>query len=349
MPHEPINLLELDPYIAIQQPLAAKGDERFKQLLAWAQLSPSPHNTQPWKWFVKEDVVRLYADYSRRLEVCDPDARELVIGCGSSLEHYLLRLGLDNEPINIELLPDRNQPELLAQIVIGRGKPYAHHPDLVDAMQRRRTNRTVYHGNPMPEETRAQLKQACAEFDVQALWVSQPSIRASLVELIMGSDRVQMASTAFRKELSQWMRVGKSTGTDGIPTSLLGQHGVAAYVAPLVVRTFDVGAMQAAADSKLTEGSPDIVVLTTKSDATDSWLATGRALARFTLGAMAVGRYSAYMNQPCEVPASRKQLANLLQTNGFPQLVIRMGLASPVERAPRRPVVDVLRGMTEPQ
>ena len=349
MPHKPANLLELDPYVATQRPLTPSGDDRLKQMLAWAQLSPSPHNTQPWKWFVQDGVVRLYADYSRRLEVCDPDARELVIGCGASLEHYLLRLGLDNEPVDIELMPDRNQPELLAQIVVGRGKPYAQRPDLVAAMQLRRTNRTAYHGDPMLEDAWISLKQACAEFGVQTLRVSQSSIRASLVKLIMDSDREQMASAAFRKELSQWMRVGKSAGTDGIPTKLLGQHGVAAYVAPLVVRTFDVGAMQAAADSKLTEGSPDIAVLTTKSDTTDSWLATGRALARFTLGAMAAGQYSAYMNQPCEVPASRKQLANLLQANGFPQLVIRLGSANPVDRAPRMPVVDVLRGMTEPQ
>jgi hypothetical protein len=33
MPHEPTNLLELDPYTASQQPLTSSGDERLKQML----------------------------------------------------------------------------------------------------------------------------------------------------------------------------------------------------------------------------------------------------------------------------------------------------------------------------
>ncbi|MCD8504938.1 MAG: hypothetical protein LRY53_07515 [Burkholderiaceae bacterium] len=340
MAHEPVNSLELDPYIATQYPLASTGDQRLKEMLAWALLSPSPHNTQPWRWSVQNGVVRLYADYSRRLAVCDPDARELIIGCGSSLEHYLLRVGLDGDPVRVDLLPDASQPELLAQVVVGQGEPYARCPDLVDAMQLRRTNRTAYHGDPITRDLRVLLDQACAEFDVQTFWISQPAIRSLLVDLIMKADREQMALPAFRKELSQWMHAKKSKV--GIPTDLLGQHGLAAYVAPLIVRTFDVGATQAAADSKLTEGSPDIVVLSSSTDTPAAWIQTGRALAHLTLMAMAAGRYSAYMNQPCELPRSRQQLADLIQSDGFPQLIIRLGLASPVRRAPRMPVGDVL-------
>lgn len=345
MATETTTSLALDPYIATQRPIVSRGDQRLKEMLAWALLSPSPHNTQPWRWSVKDGVVRLYADYSKQLSVCDPDARELIIGCGSSLEHYLLRLGVDGDAVTINLLPDTSKPDLLAEIAVGQGKPYDRREDLVDAMQLRRTNRTAYHGEPMNAELRASLNQACSEFGVQAVWVDAASTRSALVDLIMQSDRQQMASPAFRKELSQWMRISgfaRSTHHDGIPTDLLGQHGIAAYVAPLIVRTFDVGAMQAAADRKLTEGSPDIVALTTTADTTAAWLATGRALARFTLTAMAAGRYSAYMNQPCEVPISRKKLANLLQTEGSPELIIRLGLAKPVQRTPRITVAEVL-------
>jgi nitroreductase len=338
------DVLNLDPYEAIQLPVAGLGDARLRELLAWAILSPSPHNTQPWAWSVRDNVLELRGDYSRQLTVSDPDGRELIISCGSALEHLLLRIGLDGDAVRVDLTPDATDPHLFARVTVGEGAPYPNHPALVDAMQMRRTNRTSYHGDPMPDHLREQLTAACAEFGITAHWIRDDATRAALVDLIMTSDREQMKSSDFRHELSHWMRPKGSHSEDGMEADLLGQEGVAAYVAPLVVRTFDIGKMQAAADSKLTEGSPDIVVLTSEADDTAARMATGRGLARLVLTAMAEGRYSAYMNQPCEVPASRIRLAQLIGTDGHPQLVVRLGLADPVHRALRMPVAEVLAG-----
>lgn len=335
------NVLNLDPYQAIDEALPPSGDERLTALLAWALLSPSPHNTQPWLWSVASGAIDLHADYSRQLTVSDPHGRELTIGCGSSLEHLLLRLGQEDFPVSLETFPDVTQPRHLARVTTGSGDGYPRHDDLVGAMGVRRTNRTAYHGDPMDATLRAALEDACKEFGVTVTWVQDTTTRASLVDLIMASDREQMASKEFRHELSHWMRPEHSHRDDGMEADLLGEKGIAAYVAPLIVRTFDVGKMQAAADEKLTEGSPDIAVLSTTSDDAAAWLSTGRALARTILTAMVGGRYSAYMNQPCEVPESRVKLASLLGVE-HPQLVVRFGLADPVHAALRRPVAEVV-------
>jgi len=336
-------LLQLDPYAAIGQPLPSGGDDLLKALLAWALLSPSPHNTQPWVWSVRDGVVELRADDTRLLAVSDADGRELRIGCGCALEHFLLRLGLEGIACRVELLPDAADPLLLARVTTGTGEAPASRPELVEAMAGRRTNRTAYHGEAMPDALRASLDAVCADFGVRTSWVREAGPRAALVDLIMTADREQMASPEFRRELSHWMRPEHSRKEDGMEADLLGQKGVAAYVAPLVVRTFDVGKMQAAKDAQLTEGSPDLVVLSTSADDHAAWLATGRALAHFMLTAMAAGRYSAYMNQPCEVPSARTALALQLGVEGHPQLVLRLGLADPVHAALRRPVAEVLR------
>jgi hypothetical protein len=336
------SLLELNPYDAIESMLPAAGDERLRALLSWAVLSPSPHNTQPWMWSVASGAIDLHADYSRQLTVSDPDGRELTIGCGSSLEHLLLRLGQEDIPVSLQTFPDATQPRHLARVTTGSGDGYPRHDDLVGAMGMRRTNRTAYHGEPMDDMLRTALTDACQEFGVTVTWVQDTTTRASLVDLIMASDREQMASKEFRHELSHWMRPENTRRDDGMEADLLGEKGIAAYVAPLIVRTFDVGKMQAAADEKLTEGSPDIAVLSTSSDDAAAWLATGRALARTILTAMVGGRYSAYMNQPCEVPESRVKLASLLGVE-HPQLVVRFGMAEPVHPALRLPVAEVLQ------
>ena len=336
-------LLDLDPYRAVEQPLPPSGDDRLRALLAWAVLAPSPHNTQPWSWSVRDGVVELRADSTRLLAVSDPDGREMLIGCGAALEHLLLRLGADGAGLALELLPDPGESALLARVRTGTGRPYDDRPDLVGAMTTRRTTRTAYHGDPMEPPLRVALEQCCAQFGVGLMWLADAETRAATVQLIMESDREQMASKEFRHELAAWMRPKNSASDDGMHADLLGQRGVAAYVAPLVVRTFDMGKMQAARDQELTEGSPDLAVLWTDSDDAAARLATGRALARLTLSAQAAGRASAYMNQPCELPAARDRLARALGVVN-PQLVLRFGLADPVHPASRLPVSQVLRG-----
>lgn len=335
-------IFELNPYKAIAEEIPADGDQRLKALLAWALLSPSPHNTQPWSWSVREGVIELRRDDSRLLTVSDPDGREMVISCGSALEHLLLRLGIDGDPVEVAILPDHADRSLLARVTVGTGQPYADIPALVEQMSRRRTNRMAYRGEPMNADERGLLVEAAADFGVEVTWVSDAAARGAIVDLIMRSDREQMADRAFRKELSHWMRPEHSHQMDGMEADSLGQHGVAAYVAPIVVRTFDVGSSQAAKDAQLTEGSPDIFIMSTTSDDPENWLATGRALAHFTLGAMAIGRASAYMNQPCEVPSARAELRELFGLAGSPQLVLRVGLADETHAALRFPVMDVL-------
>jgi hypothetical protein len=335
-------LLELNPYEAIQQSIPEEGDGRLKALLAWANLSPSPHNTQPWAWSVRDGVIELRRDNSRLLTVSDPDGRELTIGCGCALEHLLLRLGIDGDLVDVAILPDASDSTLLARVTVGVGEPYVNLPALVAQMPKRRTNRTAYHGEPMSAAQRDHLTAAAGGFGVDVIWASDAAARDAIVDLIMQSDREQMADPAFRKELSHWMRPEHSHQMDGMEADLLGQHGVAAYIAPIVVRTFDMGKSQAAKDSQLTEGSPDIFILHTERDDPAAWLATGRALAHFTLGAMDLGRASAYMNQPCEVPASRAELRKLFDMSGSPQLILRVGVADETHAALRFPVADVL-------
>jgi len=54
-----------------------------RALLDAAILAPSSHNTQPWRFAVRERTIDLYADRTRALPVNDPDDRELTISrCG---------------------------------------------------------------------------------------------------------------------------------------------------------------------------------------------------------------------------------------------------------------------------
>src|SRR5690242_4716936 len=66
--------------------------DRLRAALGYAVLAPSSHNTQPWRFALREDSVEVYADRSRALRVVDPDGRELAISCGAALFHLRLAM-----------------------------------------------------------------------------------------------------------------------------------------------------------------------------------------------------------------------------------------------------------------
>ena len=106
----------------------------------------------------------------------------------------------------------------------------------------------------------------------------------------------------------------------------MGVGDIASYLGPFLVRTFDWGSGQAARDRQLAEGSPLLAVLGTLDDTPSAWLQAGQALARMLLRATAVGLSASYLNQPIEVQSLRQQLGSLVHAEGFPQLLLRIGI-----------------------
>ena len=61
-----------------------------RELIRYTILAPSGHNTQPWKFSINGNIVRIFPDYSRRLPARDPDDRELFISLGCALENLVV-------------------------------------------------------------------------------------------------------------------------------------------------------------------------------------------------------------------------------------------------------------------
>jgi hypothetical protein len=105
-----------------------------------------------------------------------------------------------------------------------------------------------------------------------------------------------------------------------------------------VVAHFDLGRRLGAADARLVEEAPAVVVLATHEDRSADWLRAGQALERVLLTASLVGLSAAFENQPCEAsPALRARLGAVLHGH-VPQMVARLGPTEPGRPTPRRRV-----------
>ena len=72
----------------VRRPIAKNGDNLY-ELVRLAILAPSGHNTQPWKFKIAADNIRIYPDLTRHIPAVDFDDRELWISLGGALENLL--------------------------------------------------------------------------------------------------------------------------------------------------------------------------------------------------------------------------------------------------------------------
>lgn len=66
-----------------------------RSAIAIACRAPSVHNSQPWLWWIGDDVIQLHADMARWLQVTDGDGRDLLVSCGSV--HTTARRAVDDQ------------------------------------------------------------------------------------------------------------------------------------------------------------------------------------------------------------------------------------------------------------
>ncbi|MCC6673286.1 MAG: nitroreductase family protein [Planctomycetes bacterium] len=330
-------------------PATAAPRRKLAHLVHYAVLAPSSHNTQPWLFRVTKDALELFADRTRALPVVDPHDRSMVISCGAALYHVRIALHEFGYRGMVMPMPAREDDDLLAAVRLGDSAA----PDKVEmrmfrAIAKRRTTRTTFAPDPVPESLLRELQHAA---ELEGAWlqvVHDEKTRHEVADLIAEGDRIQLGNPSFRRELAKWIHPVRSKSRDGIPGYAFGMPQLLDFATPafaFVLRTFDVGKGRGASDRRLAEHSPALMVLGTDQDRPRSWLTAGQALARVLLRACADGYQASYLNQPIEVADLRPRLAALLGRGGsHPQILLRMGKAQGKElpHTPRRPIREVL-------
>jgi hypothetical protein len=333
---------------ADQFPSGGDKLQQIRFLLQYAILAPSNHNTQPWIFEIDGDDVLLFADRTRALPVSDPDDRELIISCGVTLfflETAARALGFD---VSIKRQPSEANSDLIAILNIGqRRQNRCGRPELFEAITRRRTNRSKFSNQQLGTVAEAAIEGAISANGVHAVWVKSEADRTALAHLIDLADREQFEDRAFRRELANWVNPGRENLPDGLPAKSIGFDSPSNYIAPLLIRTFDLGPGKSAIDEALVRSSAAIMIVSTGFDQPIDWIRAGEALGGALLTAESLGVNVSYLNQACEVDDLRFRLAELQPVQGHPQLVIRFGYGMPVSATPRRPLNAVIRNKAE--
>lgn len=170
--------------------------------------SPSLHNSQPWRLRWDGSRFRLYADSSRRLAVSDPHGRELTISCGAalfSLRAALQQLGRDGDVV---LLPDPNEPELLAEVeVLAVPRPGPHVRRMPAAFMRRHTHRAGTEGGPLDRTLAWHLLAAAEAEGARLIYITAPGPLRAVLDLAHMTEWSASADAGVQQETRNWTSV----------------------------------------------------------------------------------------------------------------------------------------------
>ena len=115
---------------------------QMREMVRYATLAASGHNTQPWRFAIQDGVIEIHPDYSRRLPVVDPDERELWISLGRALENLLLTARAAG------YAPEVTYPDAADLIRVRLTADTAQGGLLFDAVPLRQNIRSDYDGRP---------------------------------------------------------------------------------------------------------------------------------------------------------------------------------------------------------
>lgn len=311
-----------------------------RELVRYATLAPSSHNTQCWKFKVEDFGLTILPDGARRCPAVDPDDHHLFISLGCATENI----------VQAALAHGRHAEACLDvsgdAIRVVLSKVPAQATPLFNAIASRQCTRGDYDGKPVSSAELALLEKAGNSNRVRMLVMTERSAMEQVLAQVVAANTAQMADPAFVRELKSWIRFNGADAVrtaDGLFSACTGNPAIPAWLGEMAFDWFFTAKDENDKYARQIRSSAGIAVFIGQAADKAHWVDVGQCYERFALQATALGIRNAFVNQPVEVSTLRPQFASMLGLGGQrPDLVVRFGRGAAMPSSLRRPVAAVL-------
>ncbi len=312
----------------------------YTNLIRYATMAASSHNTQPWKFQLEPGRITILPDFSRRCPAVDPDNHHLYasLGCATAnLIEAASAAGLSSQI---------HYDEAISGLIIDLDTGAVSRSVLFDAIPKRQCSRTTYDGTELSSQELQQLEIAGSGDGVSLMFLTGEKKLKGLTEYVTRGNIAQISDTAWVNELKTWIRFNGfhavATG-DGLYGKSMGNPDVPKWLGNFILQFTLSSKSQNNKDMTNILSSSGVAVFYSDSDDRAHWIESGRCYQRFALQAEALNLRTAFINQPVEVSELRSQFASWLGIgNRRPDLVVRFGRGPKMPPSLRRPVEDVI-------
>ncbi len=320
---------------------AAEKSALLRELVRYATLAPSSHNTQCWKFRIENASISILPDLSRRCPAVDPDDHHLFVSLGCSAEN-LIQAALANGLMGNVTFDTAGGNALRISLESTR----AFTSTLFQAIPERQSTRAEYDGKPLTWQELELLEKAGTGNGVRLILLTEREAMEKVLEYVVQGNTTQMNDRAFVEELKKWIRFSGDEAVrtgDGLYSASSGNPSLPPWLGNLLFDFFFTPKNENDKYAKHVRSSAGIAIFVADDASPAHWVEVGRCYERFALQSAALGIRNAFLNQPVEVPALRQQFATFLGVgNRRPDLVVRFGRGPKLPPSLRRPVQAVL-------
>jgi len=328
-------------FILISTYMKAQNND-YIEMIRCAVMAPSGHNTQPWKFRMKEDVIEIIPDFSKTLPVVDGDNRELFISLGCATENLCLAASKFGYRQDVKI-----SDEGIISVYLTKEEGVKYDP-LFEQIEKRQTNRKLYDKKFVDENILSACIASLPEVENINIfdWHNGSPEYEVLKNKILEGNFLQMNDEKFVEELKSWMRYNKKQSEekkDGLSYHIYSAPNLPSFISKPIMSSFLNSKKQNKSDLDKIESSSHFILFTTREDTNRKCIELGRHLQRFLLKLTESGIAHAYMNQPCEVKEIRNTLNTELPINNtLPQILLRIGYAEKAPYSKRKNIEEVI-------
>ncbi len=334
-------------YSRSNQNIAITENGEFYQILYYASLAGSSHNSQPWKVEVYgNDSILVFADMTRKLQVVDPTSRELYISIGAFIENLSIAASCYGYETSIKI---NNYPagSIAPVASISLSKSNGKKDDyFLKEIKLRTTLRTPFDTLPIKQSDWMTLVSTADSSIHYFPSTSEKGKYFKFKELEAYTEQARDKNA--QDELASWIRFSNNDvkqKQDGLTTAGMGIKGVDGFVVrnsfkpedskkeSFVNKGIDKTKLQV-------ENCGGWIVITQESESVGSWVNTGRLYQSINLKCRKMNIGFHPMNQIIEVPTFENEANTHLGLEGQILFIARIGYVKdyPASVSVRRPV-----------
>lgn len=316
-------------------------ENKIKFILNYAVLAPSGHNTQPWYFKIKNNLLEIYIESTRSLPKSDPKMRQLLISLGCLIEN--LNIASNHFGLNLDISTSNNINFKEPVFIVNFSEKYPGEPDnenLFRSITLRHTNRFEYKNISIKKIILPFISKIQNHF-VKIYHVSND---IELTSKIMSSQIEIMDSADFRLELSELMLPNFSNKNFGMIGKSFGVPTIPSIFAKFMIKKLNMSRINKKSEGEIISSTSDFIVICGINDENNNWIESGKVFERIWLKATSDGLAISPLASLIASEKYRFWLQNRIKTDYRPHVFFRVGYPTKQScLAPRFKIEDLIK------